>query len=51
MLIQSLLESAFFWFIEDLKKKEILKKDRDHPYTTSAHFWTFSGPPTLRQHE
>ena len=23
----------------------------DHPYITSAHFWTFSNPPTLRQHE
>ena len=21
----------------------------DHPYITSAHFWTFSDPPTLRQ--
>ena len=22
---------------------------RDHPYITSAHSWTFSDPPTLRQ--
>ena len=20
---------------------------RDHPYITSAHFWTFSDPPTM----
>ena len=23
----------------------------DHTYITSAHFWTFFEPPTLRQHK
>ena len=24
---------------------------RDHPYITSVHIWTFSDPPSLRQHK
>ena len=33
------------WFRPDLV--DPASKVRDHPYITSAHFWTFLDPPTM----